>query len=69
MADQRGKPFVITSHYEAQMYENNSATDGYKALKLYLLKVNTKCKALFQLQKMYLALKSLLFPLAGRQRV
>ena len=32
----------------ARMYETNSATDGYKALKLYFSKVNAKCEALFQ---------------------
>lgn len=32
----------------ARMYETESETDGYTALKLYLSKLNPKCQALFQ---------------------
>lgn len=42
----------ITEHpsYEkhARLYETESPNDGYKALKLYLSKLNPKCKAFFQ---------------------
>ena len=33
---------------EARMYETNQPVDGYKALALYLEKVNPNCLALFQ---------------------
>ena len=33
---------------EARMYETEDENDGYKALKLYLEKVNPKCRAFFQ---------------------
>lgn len=38
------------SSYEknARMYETDSETDGYRALKFYLSKLNPKCEALFQ---------------------
>ena len=32
----------------ARMYETDSPTNGYKALRLYLSKLNPKCEALFQ---------------------
>ena len=35
----------------ARMYETSSPTDGYKALKTYLSKLNPKCDALFQYPK------------------
>ena len=36
---------------EARMYESAESNDGYKALKLYLEKINPKCSALFQYPK------------------
>ena len=33
----------------ARIYENDSDTDGYRALSLYISKLNLKCEALFQL--------------------
>lgn len=33
---------------EARMYETEDQSDGFKALKLYLQKVNPKCTAFFQ---------------------
>ena len=33
----------------ALMYETESDTDGYRALSLYISKLNLKCEALFQL--------------------
>ena len=32
----------------ARMYETESETDGYRALRLYISKLNQKCEALFQ---------------------
>ena len=32
----------------ARMYETEDTNDGYKALKLYLTKLNPKCEAFFQ---------------------
>ena len=36
---------------EARMYESAESNDGYKALKLYLEKINPKCSAFFQYPK------------------
>ena len=35
----------------ARMYETESDTDGYRALGLYISKLNPKCEALFQLPR------------------
>ncbi|KAK2564350.1 hypothetical protein P5673_011775 [Acropora cervicornis] len=35
----------------ARMYETDSDTDGYRALSLYISKLNLKCEALFQLPR------------------
>ncbi|KAK2555511.1 hypothetical protein P5673_022851 [Acropora cervicornis] len=35
----------------ARMYETESDTDGYRALSLYISKLNLKCEALFQLPR------------------
>ena len=39
---------VPSSEKHAQMYETEQSHDGYKALALYLKRVNPKCPALFQ---------------------
>ena len=39
---------VESTEKEARMYETEDQGDGYKALKLYLQKVNPKCTAFFQ---------------------
>ena len=36
---------------EARMYETEDQNDGYKALKLYLEKINPNCSAFFQYPK------------------
>ena len=36
-----------TNEKLAQMYETKSETDGYKALKICLLKANLRCSTLF----------------------
>ena len=41
-----------SSEKEARMYETGDQNDGYKALKLYLAKVNSRCSAFFQYPKM-----------------
>ena len=38
---------VESTEKEARMYETEDQGDGYKALKLYLQKVNPKCTAFF----------------------
>ena len=42
---------VESTEKEARMYETEDQGDGYKALKLYLQKVNPKCTAFFQYPK------------------
>ena len=42
---------TATFEKTARMYETNSDTDGYRALRLYLSKLNPKCEALFQLPR------------------
>lgn len=36
---------------DARMYETENETDGYRAMKLYLAKLNPKCEALFQMPR------------------
>ena len=40
-----------TSRPLARIYETESDTDGYRALSLYISKLNLKCEALFQLPR------------------
>ena len=55
--DAAGRKFVTMAHdeasneKEARMYESAKSNDGYKALKLYLEKINPKCSAFFQYPK------------------
>ena len=42
---------VESTEKEARMYETEDQGDGYKALKLYLRKVNPKCTAFFRYPK------------------
>jgi len=42
---------VESTEKEARMYETEDQGDAYKALKLYLQKLNQKCTAFFQYSK------------------
>ena len=42
---------VQSTEKEARMYEPGEEKDGYKAMKLYLSKVNPNCTAFFQYPK------------------
>ena len=41
----------FSSEKAARMYETESTTDGYGALRLFISKLNLKCDALFQVPK------------------
>jgi len=42
---------------EARIYETEDQNDGYKALKLYLEKINPNCSALFQISNLKMSAK------------
>ena len=48
---QGGLQDKFSSEKAARMYETKSATDRYRALRLYISKLNPKCDALFQVPK------------------
>ena len=44
---------VHSQEKEARMYQTEDENDGYKALELYMAKINPKCTAFFQYPKKY----------------